>query len=234
MAVAWSRRYNREKERRKNRARLSRDCCYQGNWKAWEKQRGECNCIMEYWQFDSLKLKLGAAFDISRESDKGKDKGEREREFKNWRATNGEFKKKKKLIIWRIILILKKKQALEGAIHRYLGAENDFPPALEFRYVYGNVAACTATNNAFQVGWMPCPTTKTGTVVETRAARPGKKRKFLARPLFSRGSNWNPCERGRREKRGGRVERGRRMERALLQSDDNIFWRGYACQLFVN
>lgn len=38
---------------------------------------------MEYWQFDSLKLKLGAAFDISRESDKGKDKGEREREFKN-------------------------------------------------------------------------------------------------------------------------------------------------------
>lgn len=97
MAVAWSRRYNREKERRKNRARLSRDCCYQGNWKAWEKQRGECNCIMEYWQFDSLKLKLGAAFDISRESDKGKDKGEREREFKNWRATNGEFKKKKEI-----------------------------------------------------------------------------------------------------------------------------------------
>lgn len=53
---------------------------------------------MEYWQFDSLKLKLGAAFDISRESDKGKDKGEREREslrIEEQRMAN--LKKKKEI-----------------------------------------------------------------------------------------------------------------------------------------
>lgn len=48
---------------------------------------------------------------------------------------------------------------------------------LQFRYVYGNIAACTATNNAFQVGWMPYSTTKTGTD-ETRAAWPARKENF--------------------------------------------------------
>lgn len=44
---------------------------------------------------------------------------------------------------------------------QYLGVENDFPAVwaqsrVEFRYVYGNVAACTVANNAFQATeWHP-------------------------------------------------------------------------------
>lgn len=52
-----------------------------------------------------------------------------------------------------------------------------------------------------------------------------KEKKISRSPALQPRFQLNPYERGRREKRGGRVERGRRMERALLQNDDNIFWR---------